>query len=108
MRLEDGTIPQWLSCPVAQPFVTLGCAQVHPAQKLSLVINFDVNQRVNLQMMRLLTSFSTVCVKNPVFTDGAGAGMHGLPHGEHGGTLNGQQGASSPPWISPQCPKIER
>jgi hypothetical protein len=35
------------------------------AQKLSLGKNAERNQRVSGRTMRLLTSFSTVCVKNP-------------------------------------------
>jgi len=40
-------------------------------------MNFDANQGVNLQMTRLLTSFSTVCVKNPVFDEAAQAACMG-------------------------------
>ena len=73
------------SVPLCNRLRHPGCAQVQSAQKLSLTINFDINQRLNVKMTRLLTSFSTVCVQNPVVGDGAQAACMGYgisPHAQ--------------------------
>ena len=56
---EDGTITQPLPsrCGLCTSPVCL---------KIGLKKNPERNQRVGMKTMRLLTSFSTVCVKNPV------------------------------------------
>lgn len=62
---RDATITQWLHSRNSGPSRRVHCVQVPNAQKLSLVKNAERNQRVSGRTMRLLTSFSTVCVKNP-------------------------------------------
>ena len=62
---RDATIPQRPRGRNSGPSRRVHCVQVSIAQKLSFGKNFERNQRVSGRTMRLLTSFSTVCVKNP-------------------------------------------